>query len=598
MKLAIQAENITYGRFNRKFRELWGRLSIQYWGDAWVESMAYHWQDGFYVFGSNSVRLFNDIVVDFKYTKDFCKTMGFDYDALLSQLGDVDYFYFDLSGVQRNNTNFTDEVVVKAAMGEVVDTLLPHNIDKVVVSFIADTERAPDAHSLMSLAEVRALPVQVDYTTGLYLYDTAPALQYFTTPTYIEVITTEYPPAPALPIETITYEEVAGAQIDIASPKMNAIFGLMAPNTDLLDLTIATPSLQVTELADRIGVAYDEWGEAYTAVYKRYQCVLTFSFGSYWDFSDTENIRLVNLVNWGYLNSNTFATNFSAKTAEAASLVYPEIDPYYGAVWAPTNPPKDVVVYAALISHIETFNPISDIFYVTYYPATVGGFIEFSAAWFLVDKLDDYSNRDLSDIIMMSVSFRYKSKDSGWLGGSLLGRFIEMIFVLVVVTVGIIFAPITGGWSLVAAMVVLGIAVKYTGMSVSGVGFAMFGMKALGVAGIMFGVYDIYNQAVELATAEAVALALSESAIDAGFGATMAAATAEVSMSQIVAQLGVMEAAKLVSSAWSFANLLLPAHVSDTPPRTEEQQAQDLSMYSVDASYDIYDNYMNIYEYE
>lgn len=597
MKLAIQAENITYGRFNRKFRELWGRLSVQYWGDAWVESMAYRWQDGFYVFGSNRVILFIDGAVDFKYTKDFCKTMGFDYDELLSQLGDVDYFYFDLSGVQRSNTNFTDEVVVKGAMGEIVDTLLPHNIDKMVVSFIADTERAPDAHLLMSLAEVRALPVQVNYDTGLYLYDTAPSLQYFTTPTYVEVVTTEYPPPPALPIETITYEEVTGVQIDIASLKMNAIFGLMAPNTDLLDLTIATPSLQITELEDRIGVAYDEYGNEYPIAYKRYQCVLTFSFGSYWDFSDPLNIRLVNLVNWGYLESNTFATNFSAATAEAASLVYPEIDPYYGAVYAPTNPPKNVVVYAALISHIEVFEPISEIFHVVYYNSTENPF-EFYAAWFLVDKLDDFSNRDLSDIIMLSVSFRYKKKKSGWFGGSLFGRLVEMIFVAVVTMLGIIFAPLTGGWSLVVAMVILALAVKYTGMSASGVGFAMFGMKVLGVVGITTGVYGIYDKAVELATAEAIAAALSEGAIDAGFGATMAAATTEVGLGQIVAQLGVAEAAQLAYSVWSFANLLLPAHTSDAPPRTEEQQAQDMSMYHVDASYDLYDSYMNIYEYE
>lgn len=589
MKLAIQAENITYGRFNRKFRELWGRLSIRYYGDEWVESMAYHWQDGFYVFGNSRIILFEDGAVDYKYTKDFCKTVGYDYDELASQRGDVKYFYFDLSGVQRSNINFTDEVVVRTAMGEIVDILLPHNIDKVRVSFIVDTEFAPAAHLLMSLAEVRALPIHLDYNTGLYIAGSIPTLQYFTLPTYTEVVTTEYPPAPALPIETISYEEVAGAQIDIANLKMDTIFGLMTPHTNLLDLTIATPSLQIIELSDR--VVEDSEAGIYE-VYKRYECVLTFSFGSHWDFSDTDNIRLVNLISWGYLLSNTFATNFSAKTEEYALWAY--VDPELGVL--PT-PPKEAIVYAALITHIETFEPTSEIFYVWNY-SFYGAAIDFTKAWFLVDKLDDFSNRDLSDIIMLSIHFGYENKKSGWFGGSFIGQILEVIFVMVVVTLGIIFAPLTGGWSLVAAMVVLGLAVKFTSMSSGGAGMAMFGTKVLGVAGIAFGAYGIYEKAYELAVADAIAAALSEGAIDAGFGATMTAATAEVSISQLVAQLGVMEAAKLATSAWSFANLLLPAPSYDTPPRTEEQQAQDLSMYSVDASYDMYDNYMNIYEYE
>lgn len=588
LKIAIQAENIAYSRFVNQFFELWGRMSVRYWGVEWDKSMAYKSIDGQAVYGDEFVPLFFDGSVDFEYTKRMCKLLGIDYDELFSQRGEVDYFKIDLMGIKLNNVGFKDAAVVRNTYSEFVELLIPHNINKFKVSFVLDSEIATNAHVGMSLAEARAATLHVDRGDLTYLYDTKPSVSYFTLPTYNTITTQSEPDADGNVQTTTTYEEVEGVAIYPNSAKMDNVLSLMAAHLDILDIAIGAPSFEMREIASRVVV--DEYGYEY--VFARYECVLTYDFGSHWDFGDTQNIELVNNINWGGLSSQSFADEFAGRMSSFEGYYVPADYNYQmAAEWHP-NTPKDAYVFALLILNLAEFEPVSDLFYTYLYDYGGLAAASFEGAWFRRDIMGTMKNRELAEIILKSINLTYKKKKDGWLDGNLLGRILEVAFVLVVTVVGISFGPI----GVMIATVVLALAVKYTGMSANGAGFAMFGIKVLAVAGIYYGVDAIYTSAYEDATTQAIADNLSDSAIDAGVATSVNAATS-VGVAETLVQLGIVEVAQLVSFAMSFANIMLPPQSSDAQQPTQEAEAENHGMYSVDATYDLYDNYLGIYEY-
>lgn len=592
MKLAIQSENIMYSRFKRKFKEMWGRHSVRYWGDAWVDSMAYGSTNGVATFGANRIYLFMDGVVDFKYTKELCKVINADYDSLYAQRGDVSSFYIDLTGISRNNVDFTDPLIVKEAMEDIVNTLASNSIDKIEISFVADAEFVSAATASMSLSTLRALPIQIDYNTGEYAEGTTPSVKYFTLPTYKEVVTIEDSPPPPEgqeplpPIETISLEEVEGVEITLANTELDMSIGLMGVNTNLLDLCIGTPTLTTIEVGERI--VEDSEAGIYE-VYKLYQCVLTFGFGSRWDFSDEENIHIVNLIDWDYLSSSVFANDFSNKTREHKAWMDWNYENATGV-----EPTKEVIVYAALITHFESFNPLDVIFY----SAGSGNVFNIPYTWLRTSPLEDISNKDFSNLIMKCIYLGYSKKKSGWFGGSIIGKILEMVFVMVVVVAGIILSIVLfNPLPLAIAMAALFVTVKFTNMSVSGTQFALFGIKALGAAGIAFGVYGIYdityNLTIEAATAEALAAGTNLAEVEATIAAT------EITATDVLLQLGVVNGAKLAAQFYGAFNLLTPVSGhTGTSNQDETAEQQDNSVYYVDTAYDLYDNYLTVYDYE
>ncbi|NOQ32422.1 MAG: hypothetical protein GQ570_15040 [Helicobacteraceae bacterium] len=577
MVSAIKSENIVYSAFYNKFKELWGRLSTNTFSDEWSHDMALNIVDGIEVFGASRVYLFNDGEVDYKYTKEICKVIGASYDSLLSSRGDVESLYLDLSGLTKN-LDFSDELLIENAMSNMVEIIEPYDVDSLSLSFVVDSEFDPLINENFTLSQLRGLSLAIDDNTADYIadLDLTPSIKYFTLPTALSSLNET--------TQETTYSKVNGAEINIDSSELYALLGTMGRYSDNMDAMFNSIAVSCEILSDRVIV--NQYTEDVT--YKRYKYTIEFNFES--SVSSVDG-SVNSLINWDYLASTSFSTPFAQEynTHKTWYEQNTQEDSFgsYNTFSLSNRPYKEFLIWSAIVSYLDAFDDVDNIFYNK---RESGFMFKRTTTYLRFDRLSNISNKEFTDLLVMSVYVGYVSKDSGgWFGGGFLGNLLEVVFVMVVVVVGIVLSILF--WNptpLAIAIGILIVASKYTNMSARGQGFAGFGIKVLGVAGTVMGLYDVYTIAYDLAIEEAGAELVAQGMSD--------VAVEEVAYSELVMNVSLESALKIGNELYGAFNLLAPVNdkVADVDS-VEYEQSEDSAIYRVNSSYDFYDDVYNIY---
>lgn len=601
MLSAIKSENILYAKFIRQFKELWGRLSTGYYSDVgWSDAVAKRVVNGVEVFGTNRAILFGDSSVDFKYTKKFCKITGADYSGMLADLDEVEYFYVDLKGAYQS-LDFSNLATVKNAITNIKEILNTYQIDSIKVSFVVDTEIDPNATSGMSLLQIRGLNFPIDHNSGnSYIQDVAgltPIITYFGLPTYTSsIIDIKNEIGETVGTKTI-YETVAAKEIIINNSKLNLLLGVFCKCTTLFDSCFNSISVNDIYLGSRIVSVESVWGEEEPLTYHQNIYTMTFSFDSVVEYETIDEIvlpNIVNKINYAYLTSDLFLSAFANKfdAVKAYYLANREIIGYgnqfqYGLR---DEPYKDFFVYTVIISQLGVFSDVKDIFYSPYNGDELS---DISQTYIRYNKIISISNKEFSDLIIVSIHFGYVNKKrGGWFGGSFFGKMLELIFVAVVIFAGVFFSVLFNNpIPLIIAMSILAVSAKYGGMSSSGASLALGGITILGIVAIAQGGYDISNaleyEAVTAAVAEAVAYEMSEEAT--------VRIIEQIAISDILSEITLSQAAQLLASTYSAFNLLSPQSVPPPSEANMEDRVTAAKVYNANSAYDFYDNVYNIY---
>lgn len=577
MVMAIKAENIMYGSFYHKFKECWGRLSLGYFGEVWDDELARTTVDGVEVFGHDRVILFSDSSVGYKWTKEFCKVVGADYEQLLDSRGDVSYFYVDLKG-SHGTLDFTDEGVIQNAMNNIKAILQGYYIDSVQLSFVLDTAFDTWATDSLTLEELRLFRPQLDYNAGTYINSLlAPTVKCIG--------------LPSGSFNGTAWSRVEGTEVAVSEEQLSLLLGSFGKYTTYLDACFNSINVSVETLPDREG--FDGINIVY---YHQYKYTISFNFDSTVSLTDG---FVLNLVDWSHLTSTTFSTAFKDEYTTAKNYYDSTREDSglgYNNFILSSEPAKDFIVLSSVISHLNTFSDLHNIFYSN--GIAFGSFFLNRKTYLRFDRVADIPNREFGDLLFSSVHVTYKSKDSGgWFGGGFFGKILEMVFTIVVVVVGIVLAFYGCVYCLALAMAVLYVAAKYTGMSSSGQKMAGFGIKALGIVAIAFGIYDVYNIAYNTASNEAVLAAMAESQTTLS-SAEVLVVLGEVGIGDVIAALGISGVASIAGNVYGAFNLLAPQNdktaEQESVQSLEEKNAK--SVYNINMAYDFYDDIYRIYD--
>ncbi|MCX6076004.1 MAG: hypothetical protein NTW78_03865 [Campylobacterales bacterium] len=631
MKIAIMSENLQYSKFYRTFKECWGRLSINYFGDSWNDLMAKKNINGVEVFGNERIILFSDASVNFKYTKLFCKTIGADYDYLVSNFDNVSYFYVDLSGV-KNSLDFSNTTVVQNAMQNIQNSITPYGVDSIALSLIVDAKHDGVSISNLSLAQLRQLKPNIDVDTADYISSDigsyAPTLKFTALPTNKEIRTYTYithlvdthtvdadgnpvfikenvldaDGKPIIDTTTITYEQVDGIEVGIGNENLHAVFKTLGVYTNYLDACFNSITLEILPLPDRVEQNYvwDEIGGGMQdVIYKRYQYIIHFNFGSQWDYTPNPvtlliTPLLINKINYAYLSSSAFASTFASQYAgvKASYAAARENEAFQGMVGGsiiPIEPTREMLIFTSLVTYLGSFSAVHDIFYTT---GNSSLFAKFQKSYLKYNVAVSMPKKAFSDLLFMSVYLGSEAKKSGgWLGGSLLGQLLEAVFIVVIVAAGIIFSILF--WNplpIALTMAALTVTSKYGGMSIQGQMFAGLGTQALTLAGIIVGISQVYDIAYESAW--------DVTYIANGEGATGWAAAEQIGFSETISNISFSSFLKLAGSLNSIYSLLnAPIPPDLLSQDTSNIVTKDKAIYAMNSSYSFYNEVYKVYEY-
>jgi hypothetical protein len=566
MQTAVKSENIMNARFYNRFVELWGRMSTGSYGETFDLSSAVHDVDGIDVYGNERVYLFQDGAEDYAFTKRFCELIGADYDELYDHLGDVDKFYVELNG--NVSVDFSETSNVISAMTGMETDLDALGIDRIVLTWILDTEYDEAATAGMTLSELRtASTAHINYNTGDFLEDAEtlglkPVMECYGQPT-----------------ET----SPDGDPVTITDEALTQIMTLFLQFTDALDDVFNSVSVSDTTLADR-------------GAYHRYEYSVAFSFDSTVE---------TNLIDWSPITTNAFAEDFVDHYDAGKAFAEEHQFCYGGTVlggqsycYFDENPSSEIASYTSIIMFLNEYAAPAELFYLPL--GTLSYFMKHSKAYMRYDELMTMRKRDINMALMLAMKIGAKEEDDGWLGGSWFGKLLEAVFTIAVVIVSVVASVIVGNpYPLIIGATVLYAAAKYTGMSISGVRFASFGIRFLSVAAIAYGIYDIYTNTYNLAVDEAVTEAMVD--VLAGGGTDIEAfvagetAASGITAVDVLSSLGITDTMKLIGKFQSAFNLLSPPEKPEASEDVQEVPEPDTSIYNIQSSYDLYDDVYNIY---
>ncbi|PHQ89511.1 MAG: hypothetical protein COB42_06715 [Sulfurimonas sp.] len=590
MLIAIKAENIMYGSFYARFKECWGRFSTRIFTGIWNDNLAKRYEDGVAVFGKERIKLFSDASVNYKYTKLFCKVIGSDYDTLLSQKGDVDYFYMDLKGV-KTNLDFTSSVVVENAMRNIKQILEPYGIDSVSLSFIADSEFDTPLMNIiqtdgLTLENIRLFFPHLNYGTAEYLEDfLVPTLSYTGLPTSLEIVDGE----------STRYQKVDGAKVVVSENDVNLALLSFLKNTSYLDACFDSIDFTATPLESR-----EEGVGIYGLSFEQTRYTINFNFNS---TISTIDGSLVDEIDWSHLVSDTLATSFSTNFStqkewyELARRRHNYSS--FGDYSLDEQPEEQLIVLTSIVSFLDDFSDVSGIFYNRLLFSDAPSYLKPRPSFLRFERLKGISNKEFSNLLMMSVHIGYQAKKkSGWFGGGWFGKILEMVFIIVVVVVSIILSiAFWNPYPLMVGMALLFIAAKYTGMSSFGQRIAGVGMQILSIVAVVMGVYNIYDMALQVAAEEAATTMLVQGMEEAAVEAAVETLVAEGSLSFAASGMTLSSSVELMTSFYSAFNLMMPKDDKVAEDSEVESQTQDnhTAIYNLNMASDFYDEIYNVY---
>jgi hypothetical protein len=582
MRMAILSENIMYGRFYRKFVELWGRLSTHSYGETFDQSSAVHSVDGIDVYGNQKVYLFKDGGVDYEYTKRICELIGADYEELYSNRGDVDDFYIYLGSAVE--TDFSDESNVSAAMSGVQSDLEALSINRIKLTWVLDTEYEPDATDALTLSELRAMSTaHVNYNTGEFNVTAEdlglkPILECYGLP-------------------TLTSPD--GDPVVIEDETLETMLTLFLQFTDTFDAMFDTVTLTETTLPDRTPDIYN--------TYHQYQYTIEFDFGSTIDVEG----NVTDMIDWSHLSTIAFAETVTSKYEEfntffeentrcaTSSKMQAGAKKYCFLI----NPAQNyIVAYSAIVSFLNEFGPAGELFYKK---GTYAYFGILGKTYIRADQLGVIIPRHFCEAVIAVINIDYDAKENdGWLGGSFLGEILEAVFIITTFVLSVVVSVLIGNpLPLVIGASLLYVVAAYGGMSSSAAKAALGSANLLMVGAAAYGIYDIYTIAYGVAESEAAAEAASvalangageEAAADAGL-----AAMQNITAIDVVEALGITGTAQIVGGVYKAFNLIFPPQIpslgeeGDTADATE---SDNTAIYNVNTPYDFYDDVYSIYD--